>query len=91
MSLVNLQLSNFTEIYNRLYKIYFPNKNVISIKKYFDSDTGHVAIYFELSNKAYNKWFNYDIANFTELSDSYEIYDKIRNSINYEIYKMTKI
>lgn len=91
MSLLNLQLSNFYEIYNRLHKLYLSNKDVIDIKKYFDSDTGRVVIFFELSNKSYNKWFNYDISNFTELSDSYKIYDDIRNKINFEIYKLNRI
>ena len=91
MSLLNLQLSNFYEIYNRLHKLYLSNKDVVDIKKYFDSDTGRVVIFFELSNKSYNKWFNYDISNFTELSDSYKIYDDIRNKINFEIYKLNRI
>lgn len=91
MSLLNLQLNNLYEIYNRLHKLYLSNKDVIDIKKYFDSDTGRVAIFFELSNKNYNKWFNYDISNFTELSDSYKVYDDIRNKINFEIYKLNRI
>lgn len=91
MSLVSLQLNNFTEIYNRLHKIYLPNKNIINIRKYFDSDTGRVALYFEFKNKAYNKWFNFDISQFTELSTSYEIYDNVRNTINFTLYKMSKI
>ena len=91
MSLLNLQLSNLYEIYNRLHKLYLSNKDVIDIKKYFDSDTGRVAIFFELSNKSYNKWFNYDISNFTELSDSYKVYDDIRNKINFEIYKLNRM
>lgn len=91
MSLLNLQLNNFYEIYNRLHKLYLSNKDVIDIKKYFDSDTGRVAIFFELSNKNYNKRFNYDISNFTELSDSYKVYDDIRNKINFEIYKLNRI
>lgn len=91
MSLLNLQLSNFNEIYIRLHKLYLANNKVIGLTKYFDSDTGRVAIFFELSNKSYNKWFNYDISIFTELSDSYKVYDDIRNKINFEIYKLNRI
>lgn len=52
MSLLNLQLNNFYEIYNRLHKLYLSNKDVIDIKKYFDSDTGRVAIFLNYLIKA---------------------------------------
>ena len=91
MSLLNLQLSNFNEIYIRLHKLYLANDKVIGLTKYIDNDTGHVAIYVEYIKKSYNRWLNYDISNFTKLSTSYEIYDKIRNTINFDVYKIGHI
>lgn len=91
MSLLNLQLSNFNEIYIRLHKLYLANNKVTGITTYIDNDTGRVAIYVEYIEKSYNRWFNYDLSNFTKLSTSYEIYDKIRNTINFDVYKIGHI
>lgn len=90
MSRLNLQLNNFMEIYNRLYKIFKNKESIINISKYLDYDTGMIAIYFEFTDKNFNKWFTYDIGCFSLLSDSYNIYDKIRNTVNFIIYNINK-
>lgn len=87
MNRLNLQLNNFNMIFDKLEKIYRNNDTVIDIVKYIDRDSYYITILVNYSNGK-NQPFCYGIEEFEELGNAYDIYDDIRNKINYSIYKI---
>lgn len=93
MNPASSQLNNFNMIFEKLKRIYRNNDTIIEIAKYLDMisyndrNCYYVTILVNYSNGK-NQPFLYKLEDFEDIGKAYDIYDNIRNKINYSIYKI---